>query len=190
MPAGKLVSDDDIKKEIENLNIKKSSIYGSIPASILKQRLDAYIPQLTNSINYSFQHNSIPQELKLSEMIPLYRKLDPLQKEDYRPASLLLQTSKVFERIIHKQITNYMKDKSNKSITGFKKSHGTQHSLVVMLEKWKRATDKGQCVSAFFMDLSKVFHTINHDLMIAKLKAFGFSGEALKFMQSYLKNRK
>ena len=83
-----------------------------------------------------------------------------------------------------------MRDKSNKSITGFKKSHETQHFLVVMLEKWKRAIDKGQCVSELFMDLSKAFHTINHDLMIAKRKAFSFSGEALKFMQSYLKNRK
>ena len=184
MPAGKLVSDDDIKKEIENLNIKKSSIYGFIPASILKQRLGAYIPQLTTS----FQHNSIPQELKLSEMIHYRRRTISLLT--IRPASLLPQTSKVFETILHKQITNYMRDKSNKSITDFKKSHETQHSLVVMLEKRKRAIDKGQCVSELFMDLSKAFHTINHDLMIAKRKAFSFSGEALKFMQSYLKNRK
>ena len=54
----KLVSDDDVKKEVENLNIKKSSTYGSIPASILKQYLNAYLPQLTKSINYSFQHSS------------------------------------------------------------------------------------------------------------------------------------
>ena len=81
-----------------------------------------------------------------------------------------------------------MRDKLNKSITGFRKSHGTQHSLVVMLEKWKRAIDKGDCVSSLFMDLSKAFDTINHNIMIAKLKVYGFSGEALKFMQSYLKN--
>ena len=83
-----------------------------------------------------------------------------------------------------------MKDKLAHSITGFRKSHGTQHSLIMMLEKWKKALDKGECVSALFMDLSKAFDTINHDLMIAKLKAYGFSKDALNFMESYLKYRK
>ena len=59
-----------------------------------------------------------------------------------------------------------------------------------MLEKSKRALDKGEYVSALFMDLSKTFNTINHDLLIAKLKAYGFSKEPLKLIKSYLKNRK
>ena len=88
MPAGKLVSDDDIKKEIENLNIKKSSIYGFIPASILKQRLGAYIPQLTTS----FQHNSIPQELKLSEMIHYRRRTMDLKVSYHKHPRFLRQS--------------------------------------------------------------------------------------------------
>ena len=152
--------------------------------------MDACLIQLTNSINYSIQHNSFPLELKLSKVIPLYKKLNSLQKKKNRPGSLLPHTSNVFDRIIHKRITNYMRDKLNKSITGFRKSLGTQNSLVVMLEKWKRAIDKGECVSALFMDLSRTVDTINHDLTIAKLKAYDFSGEALRFMQSYLKSRK
>ena len=79
-----------------------------------------------------------------------------------------------------------MTDKIAHFVTGFRKSHGTQNSLVVMLEQWKRALDKDY----LFMDLSKAFDTINHDLLIAKLKAYGFSKEALKLMKSYLKNRK
>ena len=59
-----------------------------------------------------------------------------------------------------------------------------------MLEKWKRVDDKGEYVSALCMELSKAFDTINHDLFIVKLKAYGFSKEALKLMKSYLKNRK
>ena len=132
------LSNNEVKKEIENLDTKKSSTYGSIPATILKQCVNAYLSHLTNSINYSIQHSNFPQELKLSEVIPVYKKLDPLQKENYRPVSLLPHVSKIFEKIIHKQISNYMTDKLAHSITGFRKSHGTQNSLVVMLEKWKR----------------------------------------------------
>ena len=139
------------------------------------------------SINYSIQHSNFRQELKLSEVIPVYKKLDPLQKENYRPVSLLPHVPKIFEKIIHKQITNYTTDKLAHSITGFKKSHGTQNSLIVMLEKWKRALDKGEYISALFMDLSKAFDTISHDLLIAKLRPYGFSKEALKLMKSYLK---
>ena len=83
-----------------------------------------------------------------------------------------------------------MTDKLVNSITGFRKSHGTRNSLVVMLEKWKRALDKEEYVSTLFMDLSKAFDTINHDLLIAKLEAYGFFKEALKLMKSYLYNRK
>ena len=83
-----------------------------------------------------------------------------------------------------------MTDKLAHSIAGFRKSHGTQNSLVVMLENWKRTLDKGEYVSVLFMDLSKAFDTINHDLLVAKLKGYGFFKEALKLMNSYLKNRK
>ena len=59
-----------------------------------------------------------------------------------------------------------------------------------MLEKWKKAVDKGEHVSALFMDLSKAFDTVNHDLLLAKLKAYGFSLNTVELMRSYLKNRK
>ena len=75
-------------------------------------------------------------------------------------------------------------------MTGFRKSRGSQHCLLKMLENWKSALDKSESVCALFMDLSKAFDTINHDLLLAKLKAYGFSREALTLMCSYLKNRK
>ena len=58
-----------------------------------------------------------------------------------------------------------------------------------MLELWKEALDKGKSVGAIFMDLSKAFDTLNHDLLIAKLEAYGFSENSLNYIQSYLRNR-
>ena len=83
-----------------------------------------------------------------------------------------------------------METKISKCVTEFRKSHGKQHSLTVMLQKWKKALDKEENMSAIFVDLSKAFDTINHDLLLAKLKAYGFSKQALSFMCSYLKNRR
>ena len=84
-----------------------------------------------------------------------------------------------------------MEDKLSKCLAGFRKSHGTQNLLVTMLENWKKAVDKGECVSALFLELSKAFDIVNHDLLLAKLKAHGFLPNALKLMHSYyLNNRK
>ena len=80
-----------------------------------------------------------------------------------------------------------MQDKLSKHITGFGKSHGAPHSLMPMLES---ALDRGENICVLFMDLSKAFDTINHDLLVPKLKVYGFLIDALDLMCSYLKNRK
>ena len=72
----KKVSKDDVRKEICNLNVKKSSTYCSISASILKQCFDASLPYLTDSINYCLRESTFPQEIKYSEVIPVYKILE------------------------------------------------------------------------------------------------------------------
>ena len=81
-------------------------------------------------------------------------------------------------------LTNLLSDK----ITRFRKSHGSQHCLFKMLENWKSALGKSESVRALFMDLSKDFDTIIHDLLLAKLKAYVFSKDGLTLMCIYLKN--
>ena len=94
--------------------------------------------------------------------------------------SVFYLMSKVFERIIklsntntciikwiikYMQIDTFMRDKLSKLLTGFRKNHSTQHCLMSMLEMWKNILDKGGYVSAIFMDLSKVFNTLNHNVL-------------------------
>ena len=82
-----------------------------------------------------------------------------------------------------------MKDKLSNIITGFRKGHSAQHSLLIMIEKWKRALDENIKVGTIFKDLSKAFDTLNHRLLLAKLKAYGNQPAALPQMENYLTGR-
>ena len=91
-------------------------------------------------------------------------------------------------RIIFNQISIYFEPYFSSFLTGFCKNYNTQHFLLKMLELWKRALDKGKSVGAIFVDLSKTFDTLNHDLLIAKLEAYGSSKNSHNYIQSYLRN--
>ena len=73
---------------------------------------------------------------------------------------------------------------------GFRKGFSTQQCLLALLEKWKRSIDRGKVFGALLTDLSKAFDCLNHDLLIAKLNAYGFSLPALRLIHDFLSNRK
>ena len=83
----KMVSMDEVKKVVLKLNSKTSSTNGAIPASILKHSIEVHLKYLTNTINHSLKESTFCDELKQSEVILVYKKLNPLQKENYRPVS-------------------------------------------------------------------------------------------------------
>ena len=83
-----------------------------------------------------------------------------------------------------------MEDKLSNILTDFRKGHSAQHLLLAILEKWKRALDVKMKVGGIFMEqLSKAFGTLNHRLLLAKLKAYGLQPTALKQMENYLTGR-
>ena len=145
----------------------------------MKQSVETYLTFLTKAIKLAISECEFPDKLRKSEVIPLCKKQYPLKKENYCPVSLLPHVSKVFERILNAQINDYIENELSKYVTGFRKSQGTQYSLMIILEKWKNVLEY---VCMLFMDLSNAFDTINHDLLLAKLRAYGFSNNALNLM--------
>ena len=107
-------------------------------------------------------------------MTPVFKKFDCMIKENYRPVSLLSHMSKVFEKILYNQLNDFIKDKLSDILTGFQKCHSARHSLLIMIEKWKRVLDE-----AIFVNLSKAFDSLNLKLFLAKLKAYGLQLNAL-----------
>ena len=93
-------------------------------------------------------------------MTPVFKKLDRINRENYRPVNLLFNMSEVF----YNQLNDFMKDKLSNILTGFRKGHTAPHSVLIMIEKWERNLDENMKVGAIFMGLSKAFGTLNHRL--------------------------
>ena len=89
-----------------------------------------------------------------------------------------------------KQMSKYFGSFLSKYQCGFRKEYSAQHCLLSMLEKWKSAIDNRKMFGDLLTDLSKAFVCLSHDLLIAKLNAYGFSIAALRLVQNYLSNRK
>ena len=134
----KTVSCDEVRNIIKTLNSKKGALSESIPANVLKDYCEVYLPFLTKIINDCITNSIIPTEMKLAETIPVFKKIDPLDKKNYRPISLLSHLSKIIEKIIFNQISNFMEERFSNLLTGFRKNHNTQDSLIKMIESWKK----------------------------------------------------
>ena len=97
--------------------------------------------------------------------------------------------AKVYERVLLDQMNSFIDNKLNRKLSGFRKGYNTQQALIHMLSHWQRHLDNGKAIAGVLMDLSKAFDCISHDLLIAKLNAYGFSKSALLLIKSYLTDR-
>ena len=103
--------------------------------------------------------------------------------------SILPVISKIFEKLLCKQITLFIDPLSSKFQCGFRKGYGAQDCVLAMLGNWKNEVDKGKVFEALLTDLLKAFDCLSHEIIIAKLNAYGFSLSALKLIHSYLPKR-
>ena len=126
--------------------------------------------------------------LKIANITPVFKKGDRDVKDNYRPVSILPVISKIFEKLLCKQITMFIDPLLSKFQCGFRKGYGAQDCLFGMLEYWKSMADKGKVFGALLKDLLKAFACLLHELTITKLHAYRFSLTPLKLVQSYLSN--
>ena len=128
--------------------------------------------------------------MKEADVTPIHKKGKKDKKENYRPVSILPVLSKIFERIVFIQMSAFFEDIFNKQQCEFSKGYNIQQCLLKMLEKWKGSVDEGKVFGALLTDLSKAFDCLDHELLIAKLNAYGFSLPALRLINDYLSNRR
>ena len=185
-----LVEESVITEKINSLDKRKPTTYNNIPTRLLVETNDIISPIITEMYNDSSSNANFPNSLKLADITPAHKKDDRTKKDNYRNVSILPPISKIFERNMYEQISLYIDKYLSPFLCGFRKGYSTQHCLTVMLDRWKKAMDNSKLAGALLTDLSKAFDCLNHELLIAKLEAYGFDQISLSYIYSYLSDRK
>lgn len=107
------------------------------------------------------------------------------KKENYRPFSLLPAISGIFGNFFTLADMIF----EDISLSLFVWLHTAQHALLALVEKWKSQLDKKGCSAVVLMDLSKAFDVVNHDLLLAKMQAYGFHNTPLALFKAYVTSR-
>ena len=181
---------NSFNNEICSLDPKKAGIENDLPAKVLIGSSDIVDEYLSSIYNNAKNKNTYPQQLKLADVTPIHKKDETTLMKNYRPISLIPIVSKLFERHMYNQILSYIDKFLSPFLFGYRKGFSTEQCLTVMLETWKKALDHKGKVGAILTDLSKAFDCLNHNLLLAKMEAYGFDKSALLFIQSYLNDRK
>ena len=129
------------------------------------------------------------KNLKNADITPTFKKDGRVLKCNYRTVSILPTLSKIYEKILSKQIYDYFNNIFSKYLCGFRKGRSAQHCLLYMLEFLRKALDKGMYTGILLTDLTKAFDSISHDLLVAKLNSYGFSTLSLRMINDYLNGR-
>ena len=179
-----------VLKIIRILSNNKASQETDLPVRVVKENAEYFAEIICSQINESINSSKFPLSFELANITPVFKSESRNHKNNYRPISILPLISKVFEKIMNKQLTIYFEEILSKFQCCFRKVFSTQHCLLLMLDNWKRAVDNNKVFGALLTDLSKLFDCISYDLLIAKVNAYGLSRPALKLVHSYLQNRK
>ena len=179
----------EVGQIISELENGKSSDF---PIRLIKKLSHILTPVLTAQFNNAMSNGTFPSILKVGKITPVYKKDDEQLLENYRPISTLPIFGKIFEKIIYARLYGFFTSKGilNKNQFGFRKGHSTSHALNYSIYHIEKAIEEGNSVLGIFIDLSKAFDTIDHGILLNKLKNHGIRGIALKIIESYLSDRK
>lgn len=185
------VNRDAVLKVIDGLKSKSSYGNDRISNKLLKIVKHELADALTLIFNQCISQNTFPYALKIAKVIPIYKKNEEYIMDNYRPVSVLPSISKVFEKLLYKQIYEYFceNDLLYTSQYGFRPMHSTELAALEFVDRILFDLDKGEIPISIFLDLSKAFDTIDHEILIRKLQFYGFEELSLQLVRSYLNDR-
>jgi len=184
-------TEEEISNIIQSLKNKKTrDIYG-MSTSLLKEIKLCIIAHLNYLINRCFKEGVFPKELKKAKVIPVFKKGDKGNANNYRPISILPVLSKVFETIVKDRLLDYLS--INKMLSNFQHGYlvgkSTITAITQVMNDILEAFDNREYAQIAFCDLSRAFDSVNHKTLISKVGCYGIQGKEARILQSFLRDR-
>lgn len=181
----------DISELILSLK-NKSSDLSVFPVKVLKRIKDHVAPILSEIINKSLLIGKFPDSLKIARVVPIHKAGDKTDPNNYRPISVLPLFSKIFEKVVYKQLYTYLERKQIlcSEQYGFRSKKSTVQALLNQLQYLYDNIDSGNFVISVFLDFKKAFDSVDHAILLSKLNFYGIRGNTYNWFASYLRNRK
>ena len=188
----KNITTDVVNKIIDKLAPKTSYGYDGLSTKLLKTVKNAILSPITIIINQMLTTGIFPENLKIAKVNPVFKKDDDTLFTNYRPISLLPTISKIFEKVIFDQLYNHFQEKKlfYNSQYGFRQKHSTEFAALELVDRVTQEMDSMNTPVSIFLDLSKAFDTLDHNILLTKLDYYGIKGNAHKLINNYLTNRK
>lgn len=185
------VDDKIVRDVLKNLKNSNSVGVDGINTEVLKRCADLIAHPLAYLINLMLDRGVFPEILKLAKIVPIYKKGDTEKVENFRPIALLSVISKIVERILFDKIISFLTSNNilHSAQHGFLKNRSTTTAIHDFLSKLYDSVGKNMKTLGIFMDLSKAFDLVNHELLLEKLIAYGLRGQVNNLLRSYLTNR-
>ncbi len=181
------VDEEFVTSIISKLAPKTSCGFDGISTKLIKILQDTLGKPITLIINQILFTGIFPDKLKVAEIIPIHKKDDETVFTNYRPILLLLAISKIFEKEIFKQWYSFFQEQKlfYNAQYGFRTEHSTEFASI---EPVDRIIVEMNIPISIFLDLSKAFDTLDHGILLSKLKYYGLDGAPRQLMQSYISN--
>ena len=185
------ITTQDVMCIISKLPNKKSTGYDEISTETIKILSAVISPTLSLIINKCILNGTVPDEMKVSKIKPLFKKGDVTLLNNYRPISLLPCVSKIFERVLFNQLYEYFdrNDLLTQHQYRFRKNHSTEFAAMELIDRVANLLELGKIPFNLYIDLSKAFDVLNHDILLSKLEFYGLNELTIKLIKNYLSNR-
>jgi hypothetical protein len=185
------LTSNELKDIIKSLSNKNSSGYDEIYSKVIKSSMPFILSPLIHICNRSLSTGIFPTRLKYSQVRPIYKKGERSELSNYRPISILTSFSKIFEKVIsnrlhaHVSVNNIL----DTNQYGFRKNCSVETATFNLINNILEALNSKKLAGAIFCDLTKAFDSVDHKILLSKLKFYGVQGNFFKLIASYLNNR-